>query len=96
MKLRLQTHIECIYFCKWIAVGLSIAFIAAFSLESNNELKMIIKQYKRQKFFLTSFYTRVSRIRPTTRVGKPGICIRHESFRHHFRFYKKGDVDLWF
>jgi len=31
----LQTHIECIYFCKWIALGLSIAFIAAFSLESN-------------------------------------------------------------
>jgi len=44
MKLRLQTHIECIYFCKCIAVGLSIAFIATFSLESNIELKMIIKQ----------------------------------------------------
>jgi len=44
MKLRLQTHIGCIYFCKWIAVGLSIAFIAAFSPESNIELKIIIKQ----------------------------------------------------
>jgi len=44
MKRRLQTHIECIYFCKWNAVGLSIAFIAAFSLESNIELKIIIKQ----------------------------------------------------
>jgi len=28
--------------------------------------------------------------------GKPGICIHPEVFRHHFRFYKKGDVDLWF
>jgi len=28
--------------------------------------------------------------------GKPGICISHEVFRHHFRFYKKADVDLWF
>jgi len=28
--------------------------------------------------------------------GKPGICTRPEVFRHHFRFYKKGDVDLWF
>jgi len=37
-------HTECIYFCKWIAVGLSIAFIAAFSLEPNIELKIIIKQ----------------------------------------------------
>jgi len=27
--------------------------------------------------------------------GKPGICIHPEVFRHHFRFYKKGDVDLW-
>jgi len=44
IKLRLQTRIECIYFCKWIAVGLSIAFIAVFSLESNVELKIIIKQ----------------------------------------------------
>jgi len=44
MKLRLQTHMECVYFCKWIAVGLSIAFIAAFSLESNVELKIIMKQ----------------------------------------------------
>jgi len=44
MKLRLQTHIECIYFCKWIAVGLSIAFIAAFSLESNVEFRIITKQ----------------------------------------------------
>jgi len=44
MKLRLHTHIECIYFWKWITVGLSIAFIAAFSLESNIELKIIIKQ----------------------------------------------------
>jgi len=44
MKLRMQTHIECIYFCKWFAVSLSIAFIAAFSLESNIELKIIIKQ----------------------------------------------------
>ena len=43
-ELRLQTHKECIYACKWIAVGLSIAFIAAFSLESNIELKIIIKQ----------------------------------------------------
>jgi len=39
-----ETHIECIYFCKWVAIGLSIAFIAAFSLESNIELKIIIKQ----------------------------------------------------
>jgi len=70
MKLRLQTHIECIYCCKWIAVGLSIAFIAAFSLESNIELKIIIKQWKGQKFLLTRFYARVSWIRPTTRVGK--------------------------
>jgi len=60
MKLRLQTHMECIYFCKWIAVGSLIAFTAAFSLESNIELKIIIKQKKRQKFFLTRFYTRVS------------------------------------
>jgi len=44
MKLRLQTHIECIYFCKWIAVGSSIAFIAPFLLESNIELKIIIKR----------------------------------------------------
>jgi len=44
MKLRLQTRIDCIYFCKWIAVGLSIDFIAAFLLESNIELKIIIKQ----------------------------------------------------
>jgi len=44
MKLRLQTHIECVCFCKWIAVGLSIAFIAVFSLESNIELKIIINQ----------------------------------------------------
>jgi len=44
MKLKLQTHIERIYFCKWIAVGLSVAFIAAFSLESNIALKIIIKQ----------------------------------------------------
>jgi len=29
-KLRLQTHIECIYSCKWIAVGASVAFVAAF------------------------------------------------------------------
>jgi len=43
-KLILQTHIECIYFCKWIAVGLSIAFVAGFSLESNVELKNIIKE----------------------------------------------------
>jgi len=27
--------------------------------------------------------------------GKPGICIRPDVFRNHFRFYKKGDVDLW-
>ena len=44
MKLTLQTHIEYIYICKWIAVGSSIAFIAALSLESNIELKIIIKQ----------------------------------------------------
>jgi len=44
MELRLQTNIECIYFCKCIAVGLSMAFIAAFSLEWNIELKIIIKQ----------------------------------------------------
>jgi len=44
MKLRLKTHIECIYFCKWIAVGLSIAFIAAYWLESNIEVKIVIKQ----------------------------------------------------
>jgi len=44
MKLRLQTHIECIYFCKWISAGLSIAFIAAFSLESHIEFKIMIKQ----------------------------------------------------
>jgi len=44
MKLILQTHIECMYVCKLIAAGLSIAFIAAFSLESNVELKIIIKQ----------------------------------------------------
>jgi len=44
MKLRLQTRMECIYFCKWIAVGSLIAFIAAFSLESNIELKIITKQ----------------------------------------------------
>ena len=51
MKLRLQTHMECIYFCKWIAAGLLIAFIAAFSLESNMELKIIIKQKERQNSF---------------------------------------------
>jgi len=44
MKLRLQTHLECICFCKWSAVGLSIVVIAAFSLELNIELKIIIKQ----------------------------------------------------
>jgi len=44
MKLRLQKHKEYIYFCKWIAVGLTIAFIAAFSLESNTELNIIFKQ----------------------------------------------------
>jgi len=44
MKLRLQTDIECIYICKWIAVGLSIAFVAPFSLDSNIKLKIIIKQ----------------------------------------------------
>jgi len=44
MKLRLETHIECIYFCKWIAVGLSVASIAAISLELNIELKIVIKQ----------------------------------------------------
>jgi len=45
MKLRLQKHMEeCIYFCKWIAAGLSIVFVAAFSLESNMELKITIKQ----------------------------------------------------
>jgi len=44
MELRVQTHIECIYVCKWIAIGLSIAFIATFSLESNIELKITIKQ----------------------------------------------------
>jgi len=70
MKLRLQTHTECIYFCKWIAAGLSIAFIAAFSLESNKVLKIIITQQKGQKLFLTRFYARESRIRPTTRVGQ--------------------------
>jgi len=64
MKLRQQTHIECIYVCKWIAVGSSIAFIAAFSL------KIIIKWQKDQKFFLTRFYMCVSWIRPTTRVGE--------------------------
>jgi len=44
MKLRLHTYIECIYFCRWIAVGSSIAFMAAFSLESNIELTIIIKR----------------------------------------------------
>jgi len=44
MKLRLQIHIERINFCKWIAIGLSIAFIAAFWLESNIELQIIIEQ----------------------------------------------------
>jgi len=70
MKLRLQTHIECIYFCKWIAAGLSIAFIVAFSLESNIELKITIKQWKGHKFFLTRFYACVNWIRPTTREGE--------------------------
>jgi len=58
------------YFCKLIAVGVSIVFIAAFSLEANIKLKIIIKQQKGQKFFSTRFYARVGRIRPTTRVGK--------------------------
>jgi len=43
MKLRLKTHIGCLYLCKWIAVGLSLAFMAAFSLESNIELKIMIE-----------------------------------------------------
>jgi len=45
MKLRLQTHIQCISFCKWIAASLSIAFKnAGFSQKSNVELKRISKQ----------------------------------------------------
>jgi len=64
MKLRLQTHIQCIYFCKWIAVGLSITFVTSFSLESNIELKIIIKQSNVKnsfsKFKNSRFYTHVS------------------------------------
>jgi len=45
VKLRLQTHTQCILFCKWIAADLSIPFKkAGYSLESNVELKGIVKQ----------------------------------------------------
>jgi len=98
IKLRLQTHIECIYFCKWIAVGLLIAFCATFSLESNIELKIIINQALKRQKNLFNKVLRACKFNQAHNQGgrKPGICIRPEVFRHHFRFYKKGDVDLWF
>jgi len=103
MKLRLYTHIECIYFCKWIAVGLLIAFTAGFTLESNIELKIIINQGL--KFFLAKrskiLFDKVlcaCKLSQTHNQGgrKPSICIGAEVFRHHFRFYKKVYVDLRF
>jgi len=98
MKLRLQTHIECVYFCKWIAVGLLIAFVAAFSLESNIELKIIINQAIKSSKIYSNKVLRACKLNQAHNQGggKPGICIRPEVFRHHFRFYKKGVVDLWF
>jgi len=42
------------------------------------------------------FYARVSWIRPTTRVGKTGQLQPPGRFQASFRFYKKGDVHLWF
>jgi len=97
MKVRLQTHIECNYFCKWIAAGLLIAFVAAFSLESNVELKIIINQATKRSKILFNKVLRACKLNQAHNQGggKAGICIRHEVFRHHFRVYKKGDVDLW-
>ena len=89
MKLRLQAHIECIYFCKWISVGSSIAFIAAFSLESDIE-KDNNQAIKRSKYVFNKAL-RACKLNQAHNQGggKPGICIRPKVFKHLLDFIEK-------
>jgi len=97
MKLRLHTYIECIYFCKVdcsrfinCLYGCFLAGVEYRTHDNNQAIKR--SKILSNKVLCTCKLNQAHNLDG----GKLGICIRPEVFRHHFRLYKKGDVDLWF